>query len=165
MADIRFRYTNLELSPAFNQTLDLVARERKYLANVTGFPLDRHQSFVSHIIGGNYAQYLALDQERVVGWCDALPLEYEGMRHVAVLGMGVLAEYRHEGIGSGLLELTLQHAKEKNNIQKIELEVFRSNNSALAFYLKHRFKVEGEKIKARWLDGRYDDLIVMGRFL
>lgn len=87
------------------------------------------------------------------------------MKHVATVGMGIISEYREAGIGSKLLELTIQHAKKYNKIEKAELEVYRSNKRAINFYKKHHFNVEGERIKARKLDGVYDNLIIMGRFI
>jgi len=101
----------------------------------------------------------------VIGWCDAAPYSYRGMNHVAVLGMGILPEYRKMGFGSKLLELTINHAKEINNIEKIELEVFKQNVGGVEFYKKHQFQIEGEKAKVRKIDGAYDNLYVMGRFL
>jgi GNAT superfamily N-acetyltransferase len=47
-----------------------------------------------------------------------------GFKHVGVLGMGLIREFRKKGIGSQLLKRTINHAKVYNGIEKVELEVF-----------------------------------------
>jgi ribosomal protein S18 acetylase RimI-like enzyme len=165
MSDIQYEYTSGERAASFNTALDTVARERKYLAKVEGHPLEQSQGFINYLIENNFAQFFAVKDDRVIGWCDATPVNYDGMQHVAVVGMGVLAEYRGRGIGGELLERCIQHAQDHNGVQRIELEVFRSNTGAIEFYKKHGFTIEGEKIKARYLDGVWDNLVVMGRLL
>jgi ribosomal protein S18 acetylase RimI-like enzyme len=165
LKEFEFVYTSKEHVKSFNETLDKVARERKYLAKVEGPPLQRSVDFVDYLTSNNYPQYFATDKGKVIAWCDATPYSFEGMNHVAVLGMGVLMEYREMGLGSKLLELTIKHANEKNNIEKIELEVFKRNIGGVKFYKKHNFIIEGEKVKVRKLDGLFDNLYVMGRFL
>jgi ribosomal protein S18 acetylase RimI-like enzyme len=77
--------------------------------------------------------------------------------------MGVLSQYRQKGIGGKLLELTAEHAGNKNHIEKIELEVFKSNKAAVDFFLKNGFNIEGERVKSRKLDGQYDNSVLMGK--
>lgn len=150
---------------SFAQAVEIVAKERKYLATVTGFPLESTRDFINMVEANDYAQYYALDGERVIGWCDIIPKDMEGFTHVGVLGMGLLPEYRHKGIGSLLLQKTIEHAKERNNIEKVELEVFESNTNAIKFYEKFGFQHEGKRIKSRKLDGKYDNVVLMGKWL
>lgn len=149
---------------SFCKSLDIVARERKYLGSTTGFSEESTENFVKFIVENNHAQYYAIDKETVVGWCDIIPKSYEGLTHVGVLGMGVLKEYRNQGLGSQLLEKTLAHAK-TNGLEKVELEVYESNTAAVNLYIKFGFEVEGKRIKSRKLDGCYDNIIQMGKFL
>jgi ribosomal protein S18 acetylase RimI-like enzyme len=165
MPDYQIVYTAKEYARAFNKTLDAVARERKYLAKIEGPPLKRSEGFIDFLLSHNYPQYFAVKDGEVIGWCDAAPYSHIGMDHVAVLGMGILSDYRNMGIGSKLLDEVITHAIEKNKIEKIELEVFKSNICGVSFYKKHGFQIEGEKVKARKLDGEYDNLLVMGKFL
>lgn len=150
---------------SFAQAVDIVAKERKYLASVIGFSLESTRDFINMVEANDYAQYYALDGERVIGWCDIIPKDMEGFTHVGVLGMGLLVEYRQKGIGSRLLQKTIEHAKERNNIEKVELEVFESNTYAINFYEKFDFQHEGKRIKARKLDGKYDNIVLMGKWL
>ena len=63
-----------------------------------------------------------------------------------------------------LIEKTIEHAK-AIGLEKVELEVFESNKIAIGFYNKYGFKEEGLLIKSRKLDGKYDNVVVMGYFL
>jgi RimJ/RimL family protein N-acetyltransferase len=50
-------------------------------------------------------------------------------------------------------------------LERIELEVYGSNESAIRFYERTGFVVEGVKKKGRKLDGEYDDLVQMAVFI
>jgi SAM-dependent methyltransferase len=106
-------------------------------------------------------QFVATDGERVVGWCDVAPRSWHGFRHSGVLGMGVVAEWRNQGIGSRLLQATLAAARAAG-LSRIDLEVFRSNRGAIILYEKFGFVHEGVKRDARVLDDLRDDLLCMG---
>ena len=54
---------------------------------------------------------------------------------------------------------------EKHGIEKIELQVFASNRPARALYRKFGFRQEGRRVRGRKLDGKYDDVILMGKLL
>jgi len=152
-----------EYSESFCQALDAVARERKYLAAVTGFPLEEVKGFINMIVSNDYAQYFAIDGDKVIGWCDVIPKSNEGFTHVGILGMGLLSEYRNQGIGSKLIEKAIEHSVKKNGIEKVELEVFESNINAIKLYEKFGFVYEGKRIRSRKLDGVYDNLVMMGK--
>jgi len=157
-------FATVDYAKSYCKSVDIVARERKYLGSTTGFPEESTVNFVKFIVENNHAQYYAIDKEIVAGWCDIIPKSYEGLTHVGVLGMGVLKEYRNQGLGSQLLEKTLAHAK-TNGLEKVELEVYESNTAAVNLYIKFGFEVEGKRIKSRKLDGCYDNIIQMGKFL
>lgn len=164
MDTVRYIRSSLEYAVSYGRAVDAVARERKYLALVAGFSQESTLKFVRSIIEENLAQYFAMFEERVIGWCDILPRRQEGFAHVGVLGMGVLADYRGRGIGRELLGRTVRHAVEVNGIEKVELEVFAGNSGAIAFYERNGFKREGVRVSSRKIDGRYDDVVLMGGF-
>ncbi len=149
---------------SYGRCVDSVARERKYLAAVEGFPPERTKEFVKKILDFDLPQYIAVRGDEVIGWCDILPKEFEGLSHAGRLGMGIKKEYRGRGIGSSLIGKTIEHAK-RNGLEKIELEVFESNKDAIRLYKKYGFFKEGRLKKSRKIDGRYDNVILMGKFL
>ena len=165
MDTITYIKASEQFAESYCSAVDTVAKERKYLASVDGFPLDSTIGFVKMIEANNLAQFYAIENDQVIGWCDILPKSFEGLRHVGVLGMGVLGNYRGQGIGRTLLEMTLDHAKNINGLEKVELEVFESNLPAIKLYAHLGFKIEGVREKSRKLDGRYDNIVLMGKYL
>ena len=148
----------------FRAALDIVVRERKHLAMLEAPPLSVVQDWVGDNTKKGIPQFIALVDGTVVGWCDVMPKEKEGFKHVGVLGMGVLPDYRRCGIGTQLLQETVAAARQFG-LERIELEVFASNYAAVALYLRRGFAEEGRLRKSRKLDGAYDDQILMARFL
>ena len=104
--------------------------------------------------------FVAVTDERVIGWCDIYPVTMETFEHSAELGMGVHKDYRGQGLGRKLMEKTLEKAKAQG-FERIELEVYPTNTVAIYLYEKMGFEVEGRKRKARKLDGEYQDKLMM----
>jgi len=146
---------------SFRACLDAVSRERRYLALTEAPPTAAVREFIRAAIARRVSQFVALDGNQVIGWCDILPNEKESFAHVGRLGMGVLPQYRHQGIGRRLAEKTIAHAK-GIGLERIELDVYASNKAAIALYQSLGFALEGVKRKGRKLDGIYDDVVVMG---
>ncbi|HAH43294.1 GNAT family N-acetyltransferase [Gimesia sp.] len=162
---MNFRVRQIELDDlaGFREALTRVAAERKYLLTVEPPSLENMEAYVRHNIEQNHAQYVALVEQRIVGWADLIPHARETVRHVARLGMGVLPECRGQGIGNQLLERAMAHAWEQG-LKRLELEVFSTNEVALNLYRKHGYQVEGVKRFARCIDGEYQDIVVMGQY-
>lgn len=148
----------------YRRCLDSVARERKYLGFVQAPPMASLEKFVLANIENDVAQFVALRGDEVLGWCDIVPKKGEGFTHCGTLGMGVQKNHRRRGIGTRLLERTIEEAKVRG-VERVELEVFASNTPAIKLYEKWGFIREGVKKKARKLDGVYDDILVMALFI
>jgi len=160
MSDIQIVPIAQKYIKSFYQCLDSVARERAYLIFLEAPSLASVREFVEANIAQDVAQFVALYQGAVVGWCDILPNEYEGFRHSGRLGMGVHRNFRGRGIGTALITKTIEKARAKG-LERIALEVFASNQGAIRLYEKFGFTIEGVQQKARKLDGIYDDVILM----
>ncbi len=144
----------------FAAVVDSVARERQYLSFLEGPPVDRVRDFVSRNRQSDLPHFVALVDGRVVGWCDVSSLERPVFAHAGLLGMGVDAAFRGNGIGHALLRSVLESAKARG-LTRIELAVREKNLPALALYRKVGFRVEGIKHKGVRLDGEYENLISM----
>jgi ribosomal protein S18 acetylase RimI-like enzyme len=138
-----------------------VAREEKYLAMTAAVPISEVIEFQKKIISNKLPQFVAIENDKVIGWCDILPKKTIGFTHVASLGMGIISNFRNQGIGNQLLSKTISKVKEIG-IEKVELDVFESNQNAIDFYLAFGFKKEGLKIKARKYKNEYDNVLLMG---
>lgn len=83
----------------FWSALDSVARERRYLTFVEAPPFEECRKFVTQNIRRGHPQHVALAAERVVGWCDVLPIDRPIRAHTGVLGLAVLAAFAAGGSG------------------------------------------------------------------
>jgi ribosomal protein S18 acetylase RimI-like enzyme len=144
----------------FWNVLDSVAREHRFLAFLEAPPLEAVREFVRGNIGSGHPQFVAIADERVVGWCDVLPKPRPALRHSGVLGMGVIGACRGRGIGTALINTTLQAAKAKG-LTRIELTVRVDNQRAKALYEKFGFVVEGVCRRYMRVDGVYYDSYLM----
>ena len=149
---------------AFRSCLDIVARERKYLAMVEAPSPEKIADFIRNNISKGYPQFVAIEAEQIVGWCDIHAPDLEGFRHLGTLGLGVHPAYRNRGLGEQLLIAAIDEAK-AIGLERVELTVFRSNAPAIQLYEKAGFTVDGVRQRARKLDGAYDDIILMSLML
>ena len=160
--DIVVRKIELKDAPSFWSALSSVAQERKHILTTEPPPFERAEEFVRENVEENYAQFVALRDENVIGWADIIPLKHPKMTHVGALGIGILAAYRGRGIGSQLLEKTVEHAW-ASGLKRLELEVFADNEPAIRLYKKRGYVQEGLKRYARFIDGQYQDIVVMAQ--
>ena len=144
----------------YHQALDAVGREHLYISFLKAPPLEQTRAFVLHNISRNNPQFVAKAGDKVVGWCDVSPKEEEIYSHSAVLGMGVLPEFRKRGVGTALIEATLMKAFEQNII-RVELAVFADNPSAIQLYKKFGFCNEGELQDDVMIDGQFKNSLMM----
>lgn len=145
---------------SYRACLDVVARERRYLAQVEALPLERIEGFVRDSVATDAVQFMATDGDKVVGWADIFPSWAHAVAHCGSLGMGVLPEYRRRGIGRQLLEACIAKAWTKG-LTRIELEVRADNEPAIALYSKLGFVQEARKRQAMRFDGVYFDALLM----
>lgn len=77
--------------------------------------------------------------------------------------MGVKAGFRGQRLGQGLLKAALKRAFGQG-LERVDLELFRSNALAVRLYEAHGFVREGVKVGARKLHGMVDDLLLFAAF-
>jgi RimJ/RimL family protein N-acetyltransferase len=157
-------YPSEKYFSSFHEALSKVASERVYIEMIEAPSLDKVSAFQKDLIGKNGPVYYAIDNDRVVGWCDVFPFNNPRQSHRGGLGMGLIPEYRGQGLGSKLLSSVIEHSK-RFGLEKIELNVYTTNTSAIALYKKFGFEQEGLIKKYRKLDGQYFDCLAMGKFL
>ena len=148
---IEIVYPSEKYFKSFHETLGAVAAERIYIEMIEAPSLEKVSGFQSELIAKNGPVYYAIENERVVGWCDVFPSSNPRLNHRGSLGMGLLPDYRGKGIGSKLLSSVLTHAK-NFGLEKVELQVYTSNTGAITFYKKLGFEQEGLIRKYRKLD-------------
>jgi ribosomal protein S18 acetylase RimI-like enzyme len=146
----------------FHAVLDAVAREGRYLAFLEAPPLARIRRFVRNNLRDHAPQFVALDGNRVIGWCDVSIRSHETLRHSGALGMGLLSGYRGLGIGGNLLRLTLEEAA-RRGLTRIELVVRTDNQPAIALYRRYGFVTEARLRRYMVVNGTAQDALLMAR--
>ena len=147
---------------SFHAALDRVAREHRYLAFLEAPPLAAVRDFVLGTIRSANPQFVAVVDDRVVGWCYVLPKDRPTRRHSGVLGIGLIEPLRGQNIGSALMTATIEAAW-RNGLTRIELTVRTDNTRALRLYEKLGFTVEGCLRRDMLIDGEYVDTLLMAR--
>lgn len=137
-----------------------VARERLYLVALDAAPLENLREFVHKNQAKGMPFFVALENEKVVGWCDIHSQILPAFDHSGVLGMGIINSHRGQGLGEKLIRTTLTAAKEKG-LTRVELTVRENNLPAIALYKKVGFEIEGVLRNAICIDGVYTSHIAM----
>jgi RimJ/RimL family protein N-acetyltransferase len=149
---------------SFRAALDRVARERRYLLFLEAPPPEEVSKFLRNNIRKGCPPYVALVEDKVVGWCDVLPIDRPTRAHNGVLGIAVVPEFRGRGIGTALLRQALEGAR-AFGFTRIELGYREGNSRVAVLYERFGFVREGVLRKAVRLDGAYEDIICMALLL
>jgi len=84
--------------------------------------------------------------------------------HLGELGISVRQEYRNLGLGTVLIDLTIEVAKRwLPNLELIQLTTFSTNHRALHLYQKLGFREFGRLPKGVKREGQYQDFVYMWR--
>ena len=112
----------------------------------------------------NSVMILAKDGNKIVGMVSLSGESKARIKHRSNLGISVLKEYWHQGIGSSLLAAAIGYAIE-NDIEIIELEVITTNENAIKLYEKFGFETIGIYENYFKIDDEYYDAQLMNLYL
>lgn len=143
-----------------HHVLDVIARERQFLAIFQAPPFEQSLAFYRRVVANDLCQLVAIQAGGLVGWCDILPCHGEARAHVGTLGIGVLPQMRGQGIGHRLIEHALDKALEKG-IYRIELNVRSDNAAAIRLYQRFGFQTEGQQRAAYRVGEKHFDGLAM----
>lgn len=146
----------------FHAALDSVAKERRHLPMLEAPSFWRTRRFVLASLQAGAVHLVAVAGDDVIGWCDLRPKAAPTLRHTAVLGMGIVAAYRGQGIGGRMLASTLELARARG-IRRAELNVRTDNAPAIALYRRFGFVEEGTCRNYMRVDGVDYDALLMAR--
>lgn len=145
---------------SFREAVGSVAREHKYLAFLDAPSSEMVRAYVIENLKENWPHFVAISEGKVVGWCDIASLHRPVFVHSGSLGIGVLEQYRGQGIGEALMRAAIAKAQDRG-LQRIELTVREHNKPAIALYEKMGFQVEGLHRNAVRIGGEYENHISM----
>lgn len=146
--------------PALYEVIDSIAREGKYLGFTKAPPWEQSLAFYRSLLETGAPYFVALSGNRVVGWCDVAPVMGDTRSHIGVLGVGLLPEARHLGLGRRLMEAAIARAWSMG-LTRIELTVRDDNLNAKALYESLGFHAEGLRRKASVVGNEVHDVWAM----
>jgi RimJ/RimL family protein N-acetyltransferase len=112
----------------------------------------------------NSTIFLCETSSHLVGYLIAKGGFAKRNRHSAYLVIGILEEFRGQGIGSKLFE-ELDTWARKQHIHRLELTVIANNQHALALYQKMGFEIEGTKRHSLKINDEFVDEYYMSKLL
>jgi len=157
---VRIRPGRLDDVEGAHHCVGVVAQERAYIGFLDPPPIEDSRRYWTGVIESKHPWMLAVQDHRVVGWCEVAQIERPIFNHVGVLGMGLLPDYREKGIGQRLIAEVLR-ASRACGLERVELAVFADNMRARRLYEKFGFIVEGVRPRRAKIDGRYIDEVLM----
>jgi len=101
----------------------------------------------------------------IIGFLTMEPGRRRKVSHTAEVGMSVREDWRGMGVGRGLIARAEKWARSTGRIRKICLNVFSENTTALSLYRKAGFVIEGRLRDQVMIDGKCQDLVLMGKML
>lgn len=161
MTDYQIAPITEEYIAGFREAVGSIAQEREYLAFLEAPPIESTKSYVLQNIESNHPHFVVIRDSKVIGWCDVVPKKSRPVyEHTGILGIGLLPEFRRQGIGHALMKCTIAAAFDFG-LTRIELTVREKNTSAIALYKAMGFEVEGLHRNAVCIDGQYENLYSM----
>lgn len=112
----------------------------------------------------NHLMLNAWDGDRPVGEVILVGGSLAKTRHVAEIGVGVLADYQRHGLGRRLLEMAEAEAPAMG-LHRLELTVFDDNLAARRLYEGLGYVREGVKRQSVCQRGGYVDEVMMAKIL
>jgi RimJ/RimL family protein N-acetyltransferase len=105
---------------------------------------------------------IAKKGNKIIGNIDITGGKREMTKHTAIIGMGILKEWRNTGLGTALLNKGIEWAKQNPQLEILWLQVFAQNTPAITLYKKAGFEVSGiQKRFFKSKDNIYFDNVIM----
>lgn len=98
--------------------------------------------------------FVAEIENKLVGFIAAIGSNLKRNRHSANIVLGVLEDYRGQGIAIKLFNNVFEWANEVG-ISRLGLTVIKHNNKAFNLYRKMGFKSEGERVQSLKINGEF----------
>ncbi len=104
---------------------------------------------------------VALHRKTIIGNLTLKGEARKKIRHNATLGVGIIPEWRGQGLGRLLIESAVQWARDSSVLENLWLQVFSGHTQGIELYEKLGFEKTGVQQKYVLYKGEYTDSITM----
>lgn len=107
---------------------------------------------------------VAEKDNKLIGYMFVLGGTAQKTKHAAYIVIGILNDYRGQGVGTALFKHAEEWAKSQH-ITRLELTAVTENAAGVALYKKSGFEIEGVKRNSLKINGNYVDEYYMSKLL
>lgn len=164
--EIIFRYPTIEDVELLKNYINKISAEQSFLL-LQGFQ-NTTESETKWLkdkldkISKNKCVYLCGFYDNNLVACSEITLGSDAKSHIGSFGISVALEFRGQGLGQKIMELTIDESiKKLSGLKIIDLEVFSQNNIGINLYKKLGFVEYGLLPNALKRKGKFDDAILM----
>lgn len=147
------------------ENINLVGAEEVYILTDRVEPdLEAERAWIRGFEGLDSVLFVADADGTIVGQADGRRGVLKKNAHTATLGIAIRDGWREAGLGTMLVEKILEWMRARG-VEKACLEVFSSNERAIALYRRLGFEEEGRKRRHFKIGEEYVDDIQMAKWL
>jgi len=159
------RPASLDDAPRLLEILNAIGAEVVYLLTENiGNDVEDERRYILEYDGASAVLLVAEVDGKIVGQADVQPGRWPKESHVGIVGIAILDGYRGVGLGRALMDRALEWMRDRQ-FKKACLEVFATNERAIALYRHLGFEVEGVRKRQYRVRGEWVDDVLMGKWL
>ncbi len=159
------RPASLDDAPRLLEIINAIGAEAVYLlTDNIGTDVEEERRYILEYDGAGAVLLVAEVGGTIVGQADVQPGRWPKESHVGVVGIAILDGFRGVGLGRAMMDRTLEWMRDRQ-FKKACLEVFATNERAIALYRHLGFEVEGVRRRQYRVRGEWVDDVLMGKWL
>lgn len=148
-----------DVEPIWRSRLDPMMWARTTEAPYTPETLEAHRERQAQRGRGSNAAFAVDVDDELVG--SASLFDVDDLARSAEVGLSILPPHQGKGYGRDVLRVLLGYGFRSRNLRRIHLQTLASNEPALRAYRAAGFVEEGRQREHAWVEGRYDDVVLM----
>lgn len=106
--------------------------------------------------------FIAVEDDEIIGYLGISRSHLSKLKHTAKFTVGVLDDYKRQGVATKLIAFAENWAKEKD-IKRLEMTVITEDEPAIALFEKTGFEEEGTRKNSVNVNDQYYDEIFMAK--
>jgi len=150
---------------ALQENINAIGAEIDFiLTEGVGNDVEHEKEWVRQFDGMSSVLFVSEVDGKIVGQADVHPGRPPKESHVGTLGIAIRDGYREVGLGRALMDRCLEWMRDRE-FRKASLEVFSTNERAIALYKSLGFQIEGVRPAQYSIRGKWVDDVLMGKWL